>query len=75
MGMIRRDEKEEMLRLVRSASLQKDMGHVSAIRHNPLVVDGNVSMDRWIEFLTGFNEFINHARKPFSRIIDRDMRL
>ena len=36
---------------------------------------GRVDMDRLIEFVTQFNEFINHQPKPFSRMIGREMKL
>ncbi len=32
-------------------------------------------MDRLLDFLNGFNEFINHEPKPFKPMLDRDMRL
>jgi hypothetical protein len=36
---------------------------------------GKIELDRLIEFLTGFNAFINHEPKPFKPMIDREMRL
>ena len=68
-------EKEELLRLSQSSSLKADMRYVSAHRHNPLIVDGKVDIDRLITFLTGYNEFINHKPKPFKPMIDRIMKL
>jgi hypothetical protein len=68
-------EKEELLRLSQSSSLQNDMKYVSAHRHNPLIVDGKVDLDRFITFLTDYNEFINHKPKPFKPMIDRIMKL
>jgi len=73
--MIDEREKAELLRLADSLSLKEDMRYVSAHRHNPLIVDGQVSIDRLLDFLNGFNEFINHEPKPFKPMIDRDMRL
>lgn len=73
--VISEDEKRELLRLACSSSLREDMRYISTHRYNPVIVDGKVSMDRLIEFLNGFNEFINHQPKPFKPIIDRDMRL
>lgn len=72
---ISEDEKLEFLRLAASSSLRKDMAYLSAHRHNPVIVDGKIDLDRLIEFLTQFNEFINHEPKPFKPIIDKDMRL
>jgi len=73
--MISELEKDELLRLANSLSMMEDMKYISAHRHNPVVVDGKVDMDRLVTFLTEFNEFINHEPKPFKPIIDRDMRL
>jgi len=55
--------------------LKEDMEYVAAHRFNPVVVGGKVDMDRLIEFLDGFNAFINHEPKPFTPMIDKDMRL
>lgn len=68
-------EKEELLRLAELPSLKEDMRHLSAHRHNPVIVDGRVDIDRWIAFLTEYNEFINHRPKPFKPIIDKVMKL
>ncbi len=73
--MISKDEKEELLRLAKSSSLREDMRHISANRHNPVIIHGRVDMDRLITFLTEYNEFINHQPKPFKKIIDRVMKL
>jgi hypothetical protein len=73
--MIREDEKKELLRLAKSKSLREDMRYLSANRHNPFIKDGRVDIDAYIEFVTQFNEFINHEPKPFKPIIDREMKL
>jgi hypothetical protein len=73
--MIDAMEKEELLRLARSSSMKDDMQYLSAHRHNPLVHDGEVNLDRLLDFLNGFNEFINHEPRPFRPMLDRDMRL
>jgi len=67
-------EQEELLRLSQSSSLQNDMKYITAHRHNPLIVDGKVDLDRFITFLTEYNEFINHKPKPFKPMIDRIMK-
>ncbi len=72
---INADEKEELLKLAGSASLREDMRYLSAHRHNPLMVDGQVNMDRLLDFLNSYNEFINHEPKPFKPMIDREMKL
>ncbi len=73
--MINREEKKELLRLAESSSMKEDMRHLSATRHNPAMINGKVSIDRLITFLSEYNEFINHEPKPFKPIINRDMKL
>lgn len=67
--------KEEMRELAASTSMRDDMRQVAMHRHNPIMVDGKVDGDRLIEFLTGYNEFINHEPKPFKPIKDTIMKL
>ena len=75
MGKLSKKEKEELQQVAASASLRKDMRYLSENRFNPLM-DGNViNMDRLVDFLTEYNEFINHIPKPFKPIIDRIMKL
>lgn len=73
--MLSEPEKQELLRLAKSSSLKMDMKYLSDNRHNPLLIDGKVDVDRWVDFLTDFNEFINHQQKPFRPIIDKVMKL
>ncbi len=73
--MISEEEKKELLRLAESSSLKEDMRHLSATRHNPVMINGKASIDRLITFLSEYNEFINHEPKPFKKIIDRVMKL
>lgn len=75
MAKISDAEKTELLRLVKSTSIKKDMELISNQRYNPVIIDGKVNMDRVLEFLTQFNEFINHEPKPFEAIIDKEMKL
>lgn len=72
---ISENEKKEFLRLADSKSLKEDMRYLSEHRHNPVILDGEVDIDRWVLFLNEFNEFINHEPKPFKPMIDKDMRL
>jgi hypothetical protein len=75
MALLSKKEKEELLRLSKSSSLRKDMKYLRDNRHNPVIVNGKVDMNRLITFLTEFNEFINHEPKPFKPMIDRVMKL
>ena len=69
------EEKEEFLRIAHSEKLRRDMETIAQNRHNPFMVDGHYSIDRYIEFLNEYNALISHARPPFRKIIDKDMRL
>jgi hypothetical protein len=66
---------KEFLELSESESLKKDMEILRHQRYNPFIKDGKVDIDAYIEFVTQFNEFINHQPKPFKPIVDKDMRL
>ncbi len=44
-------------------------------RHNPFIKQGKVDIEAYLQFVTEFNEFINHTPKPFRPIVDREMRL
>lgn len=68
-------EREEFLVLSKSESLRRDMAHVAATRHNPLIVNGEVDPDRVVEFLTQFNEFLNHPFKVARPFIETNMKL
>ena len=66
---------DELLELTKSESIKIDMETLKHQRHNPFIKNGKVNIDAYIEFITQFNEFINHEPKPFKPMIDRDMRL
>lgn len=66
---------KEIMEISESESLKKDMDAMRRQRHNPFIKRGIVDIDAYIEFVTQFNEFINHQPKPFKQIIDREMRL
>ena len=44
-------------------------------RHNPFLVNGVVDLNKFVDFLNDYNESINHVRRPFRKIIAKDMRL
>lgn len=66
---------EEIRALTRSGALKHDLAAMAASRHNPFVKAGTVDVDAYIQFVSAFNEFINHEPKPFTQIVDKDMRL
>jgi hypothetical protein len=72
---ISKKAEQELREFSRSDALRKDMETIASKRHNPFIREGKVDVDAYIEFVTQYNEFINHTPKPFSRIIDKDMKL
>jgi len=72
---ISKKAEEELRKFSCSEALRKDMETIASNRHNPFVKEGRVDVDAYIEFVTQYNEFINHTPKPFARIIDKDMKL
>jgi hypothetical protein len=73
--MMTENEKQECMELSKSESIRDDMRRLVANRHDPFLKDGKVDLDRYIDFLNTFNEFINHMPKPFKPIQDRIMKL
>lgn len=73
--MLSEKEKQEWTVLAESTSLRDDMRRLSESRHNPFLKDGRVDIDKYIDFLNQYNEFINHTPKPFKPMIDRIMKL
>lgn len=73
--MLNYREKKELKEAAKSRRLRDDMQKLSEERHNPFLVNGNVDLDKYITFLTEYNHFINHAPKPFHKIVDKIMRL
>jgi hypothetical protein len=66
---------KELIDVSKSASLKKDMETVASNRHNPFVRNGAIDSDAYVEFVTEYNEFINHRPKPFVPMADRVMKL
>ena len=73
--MLNNEEKQELKRLADSSKFRNDMEHLSEKPHNPFVLNDAVDIDKFMIFLTEFNQFINHNLRPFHKIIDTDMRL
>jgi len=65
----------ELFELSQSDILKEDMDRVKRQKHNPFIKNGIIDIDAYIEFVTLYNEFINHKPKPFSPIIDKFMKL
>jgi hypothetical protein len=58
-----------------TGSLRDDMRRLAENRHNPFLKDGRVDIDRYVDFLNAYNEFINHMPKPFKPMKEKIMRL
>lgn len=48
---------------------------ISSNRHNPFIKNGRCDVYAYLEFVTQYNEFINHEQKPFKEMVDKNMRL
>lgn len=68
-------DRAELLAVSHSESMRDDMSSVAAGRHNPFILDGEVCPDRVVEFLTQYNEFLNHPMKPFRPWMENNMKL
>ncbi|MBM3254157.1 MAG: hypothetical protein FJZ16_07885 [Candidatus Omnitrophica bacterium] len=73
--MLDNEEKKEMREVAHSPQFKNDLRRVSETRYNPFIVNGNVDLDRVIEFLNEFNNFISHNQRPFRKIIDKICKL
>ncbi len=69
------EAERELLEFARSETFRKDMEILRSRWQNVFIKDGVADADAYIEFVTQFNEFINHEPKPFRKIIDRVMKL
>lgn len=68
-------EKKELRDLASSIRLRQDTEILSRNRHNPFYAKGRIDLDKFIDFLNGYNEFANHIMRPFCRMADRNMKL
>lgn len=66
---------KELIELAKSEDFRRDTEMLCLRNKSPFIKDGKVDVDAYIEFVTQFNEFINHEPKPFKPMVDRDMRL
>jgi hypothetical protein len=73
--MLSEKEKQEFTAIAEPRSLKDDMRYLTENRHNPFLKDGKVDIDRYIDFLNAYNEFISHKPKPFKPMIDKIMKL
>jgi hypothetical protein len=69
------ETKKELLELSRSPSLRRDLETLASHRINPWGQGGSLLMDKLLEFLTQYNEFINHRPRDFKIIVDKVAKL
>jgi len=67
--------RQELFKLSQSDILKKDINTVNRQQHNPFLKKGRVDIGAYIEFVTSYNEFINHKPKIFTPMIDNFMKL
>ncbi len=67
--------KKELLELAKSESFKKDIEMLRSQWKNPFIKNGRVDVDAYIEFITQFNEFINHMPKALTPMLDVKMKL
>ncbi|MEW6087105.1 MAG: hypothetical protein AB1498_02225 [bacterium] len=66
---------KELIKFAKSGELRKDMEMLKASWQSPFIKEGEVNADAYIDFVQQYNEFINHAPRPFRKIIDKDIKL
>ncbi len=69
--MLSEKEKAEFLEASRSEKLREDCRILSARARQPI----KAGPDRIIAFMSGYNAFINHARRPFRKIEGTNFKL
>ena len=67
-------DKKELLEMAGSQTLRDDFKKMAENQFNPFMVDGVVDLEKYVGFLNDYNEFLNHAGRPFQRIVAKDMR-
>ena len=69
------EEIMELRALASSEAMRADSERFRATRYTPFLLNGEVDCDRVIEFLTEYNEFLNHPLKQQRPFIEKDMLL
>lgn len=70
-----KEAEKELLDFKNSHDLRNDMEKCRTTWKNAFLKNGKVDMEGYMEFVSAFNEFINHRMKPFKAIIDKFMKL
>ncbi|MFB3896270.1 MAG: hypothetical protein ACE14V_08205 [bacterium] len=61
-------EKQELLRLSRSASVREDFRKLREYRRERNRSRKEYTLDQYLDFINMMNSLANHARKPFREI-------
>lgn len=56
-------------------SINRDMARMAAGKNAFFDKDGKYDAAAWLEFANQFNEFISHARRPFTPITGNNFKL
>ena len=68
MAHLSNEEKDELIKLSRSAQLKNDFQIMKKNQHEHIKRNGTRDLDNYIKFLTSTNAFAGHRRKPFKKI-------
>ncbi len=75
MTKLTKEEKKEIKTLAKLKKLKEDLRKILNQRYNPFVINGEVDIDKFLDFLNEYNQFINHTPKPFKKILTKKNKL
>ena len=67
MAHLSNEEKDELIKLSRSAQLKNDFQIMKKNQHEHIKRNGTRDLDNYIKFLTSTNAFAGHRMKPFKK--------
>ena len=75
MAHLSNEEKDELIKLSRSAQLKNDFQIMKKNQHEHIIRYGRYDLDNYIKFLTSTNAFAGHRMKPFKKIEGENFKL
>jgi hypothetical protein len=75
MAHLSNEEKDELIKLSRSAQLKNDFQIMKKNQHEHIKRNGTRDLDNYIKFLTSTNAFAGHRMKPFKKIEGENFKL
>ena len=75
MAHLSNEEKDELIKLSRSAQLKNDFQIMKKNQHEHIKRNGARDLDNYIKFLTSTNAFAGHRMKPFKKIEGENFKL